>query len=95
MIKNLKDIENLDVNKLTESMQKSTKLMIWTGGIVGVIGLCLVAYHNWVIAIGVFIAMWGNNLEQNGRRAKNDLQKQAIKMFGLDGMFGQQNPKDN
>jgi flagellar biosynthesis component FlhA len=97
---NLNDLQNMDVNQLTNAMQRSVTIMKWLGVAVGIIGLMTIMYHNIYIGIGAWLMIWGNNLEQKGRARQNELkktelQKQAMSMFG--NIFGQQpqNPKDN
>lgn len=87
----LKDLEGMDFNQMTEKLQKSARVMKLVGMSVGLIALIILFTQNWVIAIAVWLMLWGNNLEQRGKQAeaemkKADLQKQAMKMFN--GMFG-------
>lgn len=90
----LKDMQNMDISKMTDKMSKSVNLMIWVGVVIGLIGLIIVAFQNWVIALGLLIFVWGNNLEQKGKTAKAEmkkaeLQKQAMGM--INNIFGRMN----
>ena len=46
-------------------------ILLTMGAILGVTGFCIIGYNsNWYIALGVFIMMGGNNLEQAERFIK-------------------------
>jgi energy-converting hydrogenase Eha subunit E len=32
------------------------------GAIIGTIGLCLIFYRDWLLAIGIFLCIWGDNI---------------------------------
>lgn len=90
----MKQKQPLDFNKSLEKMSSSLTVMTWVGIVVGIIGLVLIASQNWLIAMGVFLAMWGNNLEQRVKTAKLELkkaqmQKDMLKNLGnLGNLFG-------
>lgn len=34
------------------------------GLLIGLIGICIIAYHSLLIALGTWLLIWGNNIEQ-------------------------------
>lgn len=56
-------------------MNRNTKLER-TGMVIGFIGMGLIIWKaGWVVALGIFLALWGNNVESRGRNNRAYLRK--------------------
>jgi len=36
---------------------------LWVGAVIGTVGMLLVYWSDWRIALGVALAIWGNNIQ--------------------------------
>ena len=38
---------------------------LWFGAVIGLAGFALLLHADWRVAVGVFLALWGNNVQQS------------------------------